>query len=370
MWWRKKEQKQEELSASIKVIPEEFYGAKDPVVHYKGIIAKGAPPAAIQPKENAGQATHGVSRLAAPRWLKNKKIKIVLAIVFFVLVIAGISWYYINQAARARKLKNPITPVITQEPAKEVVQTEEVVPTSTVEIITPVEETVAAPTSTEPTLEFPDVQMLDSADLDSDSLTDVEEETFGIDPSKWDTDGDGYYDGQETFNLYNPQGIAPMKIVDSGLVKEYVNPAWQYRLYYPAQWALGTVEAEANHVLFSALSGDFVEVVAEKMNVGETFANWFARKAIGQQFSDLQEFTNRFQENGWKRNDDLAAYFFRDNNVFVLIYHPGGLDTIPYRHIMQMIMQSFRPAKTAMVIPEQPVIPAEGPVVTSTEEGL
>mgnify|MGYP001598322476 FL=1 len=209
-------------------------------------------------------------------------------------------------------------------------------------------------------MEFPNVQLLDSADLDSDSLTDVEEETFGIDPSKWDTDGDGYYDGQEAFNLYNPQGIAPMKIIDSGLVKEYINPTWQYRLYYPAQWALGTVEAEANHVLFSALSGDFVEVVAEKMNASETFADWFARKAVGQQFSDLQEFTNRFQENGWKRSDDLAAYFVREDNVFVLIYHPGNLDTIPYRHIMKMIMQSFRPAKTVVTIPEQLSVPEEG----------
>lgn len=369
MFWRRKKKETEELSANIRVIPEEFYGAKDPVVHYKSAVVKSAPAVAL-PKENAGQATHGVSNLAVPRWLKSRKTKIVLLSVLCVLVIAGISWYYVNQTMRIKKQKAPVAPVVTQEPAKEVVQPEELVPTSTVEIIAPVEETVIAPTSTEPILEFPNVQMLDSADLDSDSLTDMEEEMFGIDPSKWDTDGDGYYDGQEVFNLYNPQGIAPMKIIDSGLVKEYVNPAWQYRLYYPAQLALGAVEAEANHVLFSALSGDFVEIVAEKMNVGETFTDWFARKAIGQQFSDLQEFTNRFQESGWKRSDDLAAYFVREDSIFILIYHPGGLDTIPYRHVMQIVEQSFRPAKTIVTIPEQPVIPAEGPFATSAEEGL
>lgn len=356
----------EELSASIRVIPEEFYGAKDPVVHYKGVTVKGEP-ASVQQKENAGQATHGISRLAVPGWLKNKKTKIVLLSVLCVLVIAGISWYYVNQAMQARKLKTSPVPVVTQEPAKEVVQIEEIVSTSTEEIIAPVEEIVAAPTSTEPILEFPDVQLLDSADLDNDSLTDMEEEMFGIDPGKWDTDSDGYYDGQEVFNLYNPKGFAPMKIIDSGLVKEYINPVWQYRLYYPTQWALGAVETEANHVLFSALSGDFIEVVSEKMNVGETFADWFARKAIGsasspqvQQFSDLQEFINRFQESGWKRSDDLAAYFIREDNVFIIIYHPGTLDTIPYRHVTQMMMQSFRPAKTVVTIPEQPIIPPEG----------
>lgn len=373
MFWRKKEQKPEKLSASIKVIPEEFYGAKDPVVHYRGVVAKGAPPAVSLPKENAGQATHGISRLAVPHWLKSKKAKIILAAVLFVLVVSGISWYYVNQAMQARKLKESIVPVATQEPAEEIEDA-----TSVEEAVVPVlpplqqdgmaEET--APTSTEPTLEFPNVQLLDSADLDSDSLTDVEEEMFGTDPGKWDTDGDGYYDGQEIFNLYNPQGIAPMKIIDSGLVKEYVNPAWQYRLYYPAQWALGTVEAEANHVLFSALSGDFVEIVAEKMNAGEVFADWFARKAIGQQFSDLQEFTNRFKESGWKRSDDLAVYFVSGDNVFVLLYHPGGMDTIPYRHVMQVVAQSFRPVKTSVTIPEQQIVPSEGLFVTSTEEGL
>lgn len=372
MFWRKKEQKPEELSSGIKVIPDEFYGAKDPVVHYKGIIAKGGPRPAVLPKENAGQATHGISRLAVPSWLKNKKIKIILLVAFFVLAVAGISWYYINQATRARNLKESVTPVTIQEPVQDVVQNSnvETVASSSpmLEQEGPVEET--APTSTEPTLEFPNVQLLDSADLDSDFLTDMEEEMFGIDPSKWDTDGDGYYDGQEVFNLYNPQGIAPMKIIDSGLVKEYVNPAWQYRLYYPAQWALGTIEVEASHVLFSALSGDFVEVVAEKMNAGETFADWFSRNAIGQQFSDLQEFTNRFKENGWKRNDDLVAYFVGNDNVFILIYHPGGLDTIPYRHVMQIMAQSFRPVKTSATIPEQPIVPPEGLFATSTEEGL
>ena len=59
MFWKKKAQKQEELSAGIKVIPEEFYGAKDPVVHYKGIMRKARHLRWSQRKRS--QATHGVS---------------------------------------------------------------------------------------------------------------------------------------------------------------------------------------------------------------------------------------------------------------------------------------------------------------------
>lgn len=374
MFWRKKEKKIEELTAKIQVIPEDFYGAKDPVIHYsKNTTTKNTVlPVQSVVKENAGVAAHEISQIKPPTWLKSRKMKIILEVVFLVSAVVVISWYYINQALQIKKQNIPAPTSVVQAPTEEVVETpnEEVAPTSTLELEILVEEPVA-PTSTEPVLEFPNVQLLDGADLDNDSLTDLEEELFAVDPSKWDTDGDGYYDGQEVFNLYNPQGIAPMKIVDSGLVKEYVNPVWQYRLYYPAQWALGTVEAEANHVLFSSLSGDFVEVVAQKMNSGETFSDWFVRQAVGQQFSGLQEFTNHFKENGWKRNDDLVAYFISEDNVFTILYHPGSLDTISYRHIVQMVIQSFRPTQTTLVIPEQPMIPPEGVMVSSTaEEGL
>ena len=45
-----------------------------------------------------------------------------------------------------------------------------------------------------------------SADADGDGLTKDEEDYYQTDPEKADTDGDGYLDGQEVKNGYNPNG--------------------------------------------------------------------------------------------------------------------------------------------------------------------
>lgn len=44
------------------------------------------------------------------------------------------------------------------------------------------------------------------ADTDNDGLTDEQEKSYGTDPNDPDTDGDGFKDGEEVRNLYNPLG--------------------------------------------------------------------------------------------------------------------------------------------------------------------
>ncbi|MBI5222515.1 MAG: hypothetical protein HY980_03395 [Candidatus Magasanikbacteria bacterium] len=362
-WKKEKTNKIEAPPENIIKIPEEFYGAKDPVVHYNS-AAKST--AVIQKAESVGlvgkksTATAWVSKLG---FLRNKRLLFGLIIAGFLIVVGLISWYYVWQAR-----KQMVAPVITapteqpkeEQPAPVEENTEEPMMEEPIaEAATSTEEAVEEPVSLGPQpLQFPTILLMNSSDIDSDSLTDLEEELFGIDSGTWDTDGDGYYDGQEVFNLYNPAGVAPMKIIDSGLAKEYVNPIWQYRVYYPAQWQVGEVDDEKKAVLFSAITGDYVEIFVSVKDAGETFDDWFAREATEQSYADLQPFTNRFQEDGWKRQDDLTAYFVTDSQVFVLLYNPGVTGSIPFRHVMQMMWQSFRPSKTSVAIPEQTVLPA------------
>ncbi|MBI4427130.1 MAG: hypothetical protein HY569_01435 [Candidatus Magasanikbacteria bacterium] len=361
-WKKDKNQTVEPPPENIIKIPEEFYGAKDPVVHYAKstvVIQKAGNVAAPVSKSPSGAQS-------APKlgFLRNKKAIYLLAGLVFLLVVGLISWYYISPALK--QAPAPAAVVSESKPKEEqpAVETPPEEIAAEAEIATSTEEITAPPSLVGQTLQFPTILLANSADIDSDSITDLEEEVFGTDSGTWDTDGDGYYDGQELFNLYNPAGIAPMKLIDSGLAKEYVNPAWQYRVFYPAQWQVGEVDDEKKAVLFSAITGDYVEIFVSPKNFGETFEDWFAREAVGQNYADLQPFVNRFQEGGWKRTDDLTAYFITDSVVFALVYNPGVTDSIPFRHIMQMMVQSFRPGKTSVVVPEQTVLPT---VSTSTK---
>jgi len=371
---KKKIKKPVKISASIHVIPEEFYGAKDPAIHYEQVEKnKSAKKNSKIKEQNFSGKTSKLGSL-----MQNKKFKYIAISIIFVIVIALISWYYIDQAQKERVVVLPKAEKIIEEIPEEIVEEPIVVEEPKEEVVEEVQDeeiVTTTPVLDEKILEFPKLILVDSADVDNDALTDLEEELFNTDSGTWDTDGDGYYDGQEISNLYNPTGLAPMRLIDAGLVQEYINPTWQYRIYYPIPWLMGEVDTMADQVLFSSFSGDFVEIIVFEKDNTTTFEDWFGNEVEGQKFSNLQKFTNRFQEDGWKRKDNLVAYFVNSEKVYVLIYNPGSTGLVSYRHVMQMMVQSFRPSKTIINIPEQDILPelpdfTDETVVTSTEDIL
>ena len=169
-------------------------------------------------------------------------------------------------------------------------------------------------------------------------------------------------------NLYNPRGFSPVRLIDSGLITEYVHTTLGYRLYYPQTWQRGSVDVADRQILFSALNGDYIEVrVSEKDAATPNFLSWFGRHAEGQRFTDLREFTNRFSVDGWVRVDQLVAYFEDTQYVYSFIYHPADNAPIAYRSIMQMMYQSFRLSASIDDLPDQPSrTTSTAPVNTAT----
>lgn len=360
----------------VSMMPEAFYGGKDPVVYSSGVLSsakKNRPPVeTLTPPVSASIGTSPTSAASSDptlpvAWWKKRRTPYIIGGGIFLLAAAGISWYYLASA-------NP-TSVVTQ-PTSEF-PTDVLPPPVPAEVVVPVTipEVVPAPdgmpssspiasslstTSSFGQLQFPPTSLVGTADLDTDGLTDTEEEVFGTDSGTRDTDKDGYYDGQEVMNLYNPKGLAPVKLIDSGLVLEYVNPTWRYRVYYPTAWTTGNVDPAANQVLFSTITGDYVELRVFEKLFSESFPDWFAVTARGEQFTDMAPFVNRFTQDGWKRQDGLVFYFPTDTKVFVFIYHPAS-SAISYGHILRMMAESFRPEKTTMDIPSQPVLPQPTP---------
>ena len=360
---RKANQSEAEMGQlEIDVIPPPFYGGNDPEIYHPALkvekkVQTQFSELIVQKKTLAGQDT-------APTQKKSKKKLVFILGGVFVLTLGLISWYYVRQVLPSPAPESQPTskPVVIIPPTS----TPREQPTST---ISSLPQPVVTPTSTSrlaDSIDFPQILLTTASDIDSDQLTDLEEEVFGTDSGIWDTDKDGYFDGQEVANLYNPKGFAPQRIVDSGLVREYVHPVTGYRLYYPAQWSIGAVDPESRQVLMSAITGDYIQVRMFERKVGETLPQWFARVVVGEQFTGLVPFSNRFQVPAQKRRDGLVAYFVAEDTVYTISYHPGDGGTLRYPHIMEMVIQSFRPTKTTVEIPVQTLLPGTTSTPTST----
>lgn len=353
----KKKTKREEIEIKSRthVIPDIFYGGNDPVIYHRGTRNLES---SMESKKKI------VSSIAEESWFHaHKKTFFIVSTSIVALVVGGMAtWYYIVRTIGQLRtvdvvsvIKEPVVevPLVIEEQDIEVLEDD--ISTTTIED----EEVVEIDTSymlIEP-VSFPRILLVDSPDNDSDQLTDAEEEIFLTNPDLLDSDGDGYHDSQEILNLYNPNMFAPVKIIDSGLVKEYINPIWRYRLYYPTSWQIGEVDKESRQVLFSTISGDFIEVrVFDRIN-GQSFQEWFAVNIEGEKFQDLNLVINRFKEEGMRRKDGLVGYFVSDTHVTVLIYHPGVMAAVPYRNVMRMVFESFRSTKNFVEIEDQVTIP-------------
>lgn len=214
-------------------------------------------------------------------------------------------------------------------------------------------------------LEFPDILSSDSIDLDSDDLTDKEEELLDTDSGRWDSDGDGYYDGQELRNLYNPNKKAPAELIKADTVVDYKNPRWGYEVYYPKKWKQSAVTDDYSQILFSSITGDYIEIRKEDKKPTESFNDWFARRVEGEKRGDLQQFSNELEVKGYRRSDNLVVYFPFEDQVYLLIYNPGTTENILFREIMIMMYQSFNPTGDNTDLESQNIIPS---TPTTTEQ--
>ncbi len=383
----------------IGVIPDIFYGGNDPEIYNEkekegvkkeisalkkvptSVVEK--PPVAtahvpprrtlpppLPPAQNnnlppASAASVGLTQPLPPSG-RSKKF-LIFALLLVVFLAGGTAvWFFV--------FKKPV-----QKPVVEAPPVETPIENSLPVEVPPVETVTSTVTSTEiqPPIfstssisrerSLPQFSLVSPIDTDNDKLSEAEEEIFQTDPEVFDTDSDGYFDGQEVFNLYNPKGIAPMKIIDSGLVQEYVNPTFQYRLYYPTSWVATAIDERDNKdVLLSTFSGDYIQVKAYDKTVGETFPGWFGRVVGDQIYSDIVSSTNRFSVPFYRRKDGLVSYFDTPNQVYIVILYSRDEDKNNWPHVMDMVVQSFRTGRVNAELPAQIVVPTPGVIPTTT----
>ncbi|MFA6104971.1 MAG: hypothetical protein WC725_00015 [Patescibacteria group bacterium] len=379
MFWSKSKKTVEESEIDQKLtvytIPDEFYGGGNPVIKFRNVEKSfgPAPAAAVVPPSKVLSLAPkpimpsvAVSAKTAVGFFGNWKLMALAAASLFILFLGGSGFYY-WRTMRAVPPKVPAKQVETvkQNPVPIVVP--ELIPTTTPEVASSTEQEPAVSSTTTQALdggalEFPSILLGNSADLDQDGLTDTEEELFKTDPSKADSDADGYEDGTEIFYLYSPSVVAPTRLITTDAVKEFLNPRFNYKIYYPTSWAIGNVDPDYRDVLFSTITGENVEVRVFDKKIGETFDSWFANWAKGEQLGSLKDFMTVFKGPGRARNDNLVYYFEDREKIYVLIYHVIGSGSVNYRDVINMMARSFRlPSESGAVLPEQKVIRETAP---------
>lgn len=176
-------------------------------------------------------------------------------------------------------------------------------------------------------------------DSDQDGLTDKEEALLGASPLTPDTDSDGYFDGAELKNLYDP--ASPGKLIDNPAAALYENKTFNYNLIYPRAFMVSTNGGD-DSVMFKTDDNQFIQAIVQPNVNAQTLEAWYLDQLA---VLSVKE-SDRLSGVGWqglKSPDGLTVYLMdgRQNYIFGLSYNLGGGNITEYLNIYEMMVKSF-----------------------------
>ncbi len=177
-------------------------------------------------------------------------------------------------------------------------------------------------------------------DSDSDGLTDLEEALFGTNIHNPDTDEDGFLDGNEVFNLYNPNGRAPSTLLNAGLVKQESGTIG-WTMLIPKVWTLTqTVPDGSKATIDTGKAEKFTISVEDNANY-TPIVKWYLAHHPSVQASQILQYRSKKGYKGIIGADLLATYIPWGKYVFVFTYHLNGQPFINYRTTYSMMLNSL-----------------------------
>lgn len=312
-----------------------------PTSSAKPITAHTAPTPALQ----------GIKPPPAPfvgKPIKSSKMVLVFAVAAIILLGGGGFSYYWLVYQPENKPK-PVVIVPTQE---EVLQEE----------IIPPPEPTETPTSTPEVIPPPKIypkglrEFALSPDSDNDGLSDLEEQTlYKSDAQKPDADVDGYLDGHEVLNLYNPNGFKPVKLEDAGLVTHFPNTVFGYTLLYPATWQAGPLDQDGKEVLFTSTTGEYVSVKVYPNLADAELKSWYLSRVPQVTADKVTSFKTKQGLSGLMSPDGLSVYFGREKLVYEIRYDIGVRVDANFMRTFEMMQQSFLFTTKPAYIPKEDV---------------
>jgi hypothetical protein len=180
-------------------------------------------------------------------------------------------------------------------------------------------------------------------DTDSDGLSDREEsEVFGSDANDPNTDNDSYVDLNEVLNLFDPARPTPALLRDNPQLAIYSNVTQSYVVYRPAIWGVREADAELREVFFNAPLGEFIEVLVEDKQEGQSLVDWYLAQSPGVTSSQIEIFTTKNGLSALLSPDRMTGYVDAGDRVIVVTYNIGSQLEIRYRVTHLMMVHSVR----------------------------
>ncbi len=330
-----KDKSEEDSTLLVSVMPKEFRGRAGLALSSLNVEKKAkveARPKPAPPKpppvKKVTPAVAANAKIVPPKPKLKKKFPVVPVVVGAVVVIAfGITAFVVVGGLKpdAPEVVTPVAPPAV--PA--------VTPRPPVVVVTPVE-----PVPDEVPNLFGE-GIYPGRDADSDGLTDSEEALYGTSPTRPDTDGDGFLDGNEVFHLYHPNGREPLKLIDTGFVRVLDNGELNYALNVVTEWAVA-VNAPAQQVTLTAPSGERFEVLARTIDPVDTIMDWYLDQTPVTARVELESFTTKQGFTGMWTEDHLTSYVrFDDDTILVFDYNLADKVRVEYRQTFEMFINSL-----------------------------
>lgn len=178
-----------------------------------------------------------------------------------------------------------------------------------------------------------------SKDSDRDGLTDKEEEVFGTEINKPDSDNDSYSDGVEISAGYDPLGSG--RLVGSTSVLIYTNQSYHYSLLYPQGWLAQATASNNKEVLFTADTAEFVEALVTDNPSSLTVEEWFLTQFPDLTVQDLTTITTWENQAGILSLEGNTVYLGTDDYIYLISYNTGTRTEANFRKTFEMIYHSF-----------------------------
>jgi len=312
-----------------------------------------------------------VKKSGLTKWLLLGLVAVAL------LVAIGLGIYYFLQFQKSQNLNEPVIPAINQNinTVANINQPEINTNTDEVNANTNVNAEVNANANANTNTNETNINLnsnintapaeisyFSSQDADNDSLTDVEEDLYTTEKRKPDTDNDGYIDGQEIINNFNPKAAGAAYLSNSGLVNTYINPNYNYEVLYLKDWLARPTSESTAEVVFQSATGEYIQITVEENSNGQDLVEWFVAKNSLADVGTLQRQTLKSGLEALISADKLTYYLIeteKKDRVYIISYNIGNKTSVNFLTTFSMMINSFK-LRAATVAPEFSPTPATG----------